>query len=426
MLDFIICATSNLFRMYLINRFIVVFLGKLDKGKTREFLVYTCFYIVNTALFWEFHTAWINVLCNLVGIGIIVRLHTKSVKIIPFVTCSIYLIHAGCDVVGTQLFINYKDGEVHSQVYAAIAVFLIFICELITEKIITNRKSLEEPQNFPLIFVPLCSIVVICLLTYLNACTDRGMAVVSMGLLIVNFFMLYLYNLLRRSISQKYETEMLRRKMQIYASQLDAILENEERIKILQHDMKHHMNELKLMANKRGVVEIQEYIDHMEDFIQNPNEIVDSGNVEIDSVLNYMLQKARRELKNVTANVMMPEKIKHSFDINILLGNLLENAIDAARQTEEKYLGVSITLKREVLKIQIENTFMSENIVKEKRKGIETVFLTTKEAKEKHGIGLKSVRKIVEMYNGTMEVIPQNDIFCIKLILYMSRLENGI
>lgn len=69
---------------------------------------------------------------------------------------------------------------------------------------------------------------------------------------------------------------------------------------------------------------------------------------------------------------------------------------------------------------------MSENIVKEKRKGMETVFLTTKEAKEKHGIGLKSVRKIVEMYNGTMEVIPQNDIFCVKLILYMSRLDNGI
>jgi len=152
--------------------------------------------------------------------------------------------------------------------------------------------------------------------------------------------------------------------MQVYASQLDAILQNEERIKILQHDMKHHMNELKLMANKHDVVEIQEYIDHMEDFIQNPNEIVDSGNVEIDSVLNYMLQKARRELKNVIANVMMPEKIKHSFDINVLLGNLLENAIEAARQTEEKYLRVDIILKRGILKIQIENTFMSENLLK--------------------------------------------------------------
>ncbi len=426
MLDFIICATSNLFRMYLINRFIVVFLGKLEKGKIREFLVYTCFYIVNTTLFWEFHTVWINVLCNLVGIGVIVWLHTKSAKTILFVTSSIYLIHAGCDAIGTGIFINYKDGEVSKQVYAAIAVFLIFVCELIAERIITIRRSMETSPNFSLIFVPLCSVVVICLLIYLNVYIDRGIAIVCIGLLIVNFFMLYLNNLLLHSVAEKYETEMLRRKMQVYASQLDAILQNEERIKILQHDMKHHMNELKLMANKHDVVEIQEYIDHMEDFIQNPNEIVDSGNVEIDSVLNYMLQKARRELKNVIANVMMPEKIKHSFDINVLLGNLLENAIEAARQTEEKYLRVDIILKRGILKIQIENTFMSENIVKEKRKEGGTVFLTTKKAKEKHGIGLKSVRKIVEMYNGTMVVIPQNDIFCVKLILYMSRLENGI
>lgn len=426
MFDFIICAATNLFRMYLINRFIVVFLGRLEKNKKKEYFVYTCFYIVNTAMFWEFHTVWINVLCNLIGIGIIVWLHTRTVKVVLFVTCSIYLINAGCDVVGTQLFINYKDGEVHSQVYAAVAVFLIFICELITEKIVTRRKSLEEPQNFPLIFVPFCSIVVICLLTYLNACTNRGMAVVSAGMLIINFFMLYLYNLLLYSISQKYETEMLRRKMQVYAHQLDAILQSEERIKILQHDMKHHMNELKLIANKHGIVEMQEYIDHMESFIQNPKEIVDSGNMEIDSVLNYMLQKARGELKNVTVNVMLPEKIKHSFDINILLGNLLENAIEAARQTEKKYLCVDIALKRGVLKIQIANSFSSENIVKEEHKGVGTVFRTTKKAKEKHGIGLKSVRKIVEMYNGTMDVTPQNDIFNIKLILYMSRLENGI
>lgn len=426
MLDFIICAASNLFRMYLINRFVVTFLDRLEKNKLREYLVYTCFYIVNTALFWGFHTAWINILCNLVGIGIIVWLHTKSAKTILFVTCSVYLINAGCDVVGTQLFINYKDGEVHSQVYAAIAVFLTFICELITEKIITNRKNLDESQNFPLIFIPLCSIAVICLLTYSNACTARGMAVVSMGLLIVNFFMLYLYNLLIHSISQKYETEMLRQKVQIYANQLDGILQSEEKIKILQHDMKHHMNELKLMANKHGVVEMQEYIDHMEDFIQNPNEIVDSGNMEIDSVLNYMLKKARGELKNVTVNVMLPEKIRHSFDINVLLGNLLENAIEAAGQTEKKYLSVDITLKRGVLKIQIENSFLSENIVKEEQKGAETVFQTTKKEKEKHGIGLKSVRTIVEMYNGTMDVTTQNDIFCIKLILYMVRLENEI
>ena len=77
------------------------------------------------------------------------------------------------------------------------------------------------------------------------------------------------------------------------------------------------------------------------------------------------------------------------------------------------------------MKIRIENSFLPAGLVKEERQG-GSRFLTTKKAKEQHGIGLKSVRKIVETYNGTMEVTPQNELFCVNLILYMSKVENGI
>lgn len=323
MFDFVICASTNLFRILLIDRFASAFLGKTETEKGKKFLVCMLFYVINTALFWKFHTVWINIACNLIGISAVVWLYTKSVKTNIFVTCSVYFINCGCDVAGTLLFIQYKDGEVHSQVYAAISVFLIFICELLTEKIITVHKNTEEIRNFPLILVPLCSITVIVLLTYFDTSTDAGTAIVGIGLLIINFLMLYLYNLLLHSVSQKYEAKMLRQKVQIYANQLDIIRQSEERIKVLRHDMKHHLNELKLLANRHGVEEIQEYIDHMEVFIQNPNEIVASGNMEIDSVLNYMLQKAREELKTVNVKVMLPEAVRHSFEINVLIGNLL-------------------------------------------------------------------------------------------------------
>lgn len=425
MLDFIICASTNLFRIFLIDRFVSVFLGKTEAGKKRKFFVCVCFFIINTALFWEFHTAWINIACNLIGISAIVRIYTKSVKTNLFVTCSVYLINCGCDVATHGMFNNLQDGVAYSQVYAIITLFLILICELLTEKIITSHKNVEETQNFPLIFVPLCSIAVTMFLTYSDACTNVGIAIVCIGLLVINFLMLYLYNLLLHSFSQKYETEMLKAQVYIYANQLDVIRQSEERIKVLRHDMKHHMNELMLLANKYNVAEIQEYIDHMETYIQNPNEIVASGNMEIDSVLNYMLQKAREELETVTVKVTLPEKMKHTFDINVMIGNLLENAIEAARQTDKKCLNVNITLKRGVLKIRIENSFLPANIVEEERQGVGKVFLTTKKAKGQHGIGLKSVRKIVEAYNGTMEVTTQDGLFCVNLILYMSKVENG-
>lgn len=423
MLDFILCASTNLFRIVLIDRCVSVFLGKCVSAK-KKILVCGIFYMVNTALFWEFRTVWINIVSNLAGIGAMVWLYTKSLKTNFFVTFTIYLVNCGCDLAVSACFFSHRDGEMHSQIYAAVTVFLFFICEILIEKKLMLQNNTQEAPNLSFILVPLCSIVMIGLLIYFSAGVGKGLAIVGVGLLLVNFLMLYLYNLLQRSITQKYETEMLKAQVQEYANQLNVILQGEERIKALRHDMKHHLNELMLLANKHGISEMQAYIDQMKVFIQNPNELVASGNVEIDSVLNYMLQKAEEKLKNVEVKVMLPEEIRHSFDINVLLGNLLENAIEAAEQTEQKYLAVHITLKRGVMRIKIENSYAASSLIQEEPAGRNRAFMTTKPFKEQHGIGLKNVERIVEKYNGTMTVTPKDDIFCVNLILYMSIIEN--
>ena len=425
MLDLMLCALTNLFRIFLIGRCASIFLGA-DVDKKKKHIVYGCFYVINTVLFWEFHTVWINMICNLMGIGAIVWLYTKSVRTNLFITGTIYLVNCGCDVAATSLFVNYRDGGAYNQIYAVISFFLIFMCELVIEKMITIHKDAEDAQNISLVLMPICSIIVITLLIYTDTCTDIGLTIVSIGLLIANFLMLYLYNLLLHSISQQYEMEMLKTQLQAYANQLNVVLRGEEKIKALRHDIKHHLNELMLLANKHDVAEIQKYIDEMNSFLRNPNEIVASGNLEIDSVLNFMLQKAEKELKTVDVKVMLPEKVRHSFDINVMLGNLLENAIEAAGKTDNKYLGVHIKLKRGILKVKIENSFESACILWEEQNRKDTVLKTTKPFTEQHGIGLKNVKKIVEKYNGTMAVTAQEGIFCVNLLLYMARMENGL
>lgn len=425
MLDFMICALTNLFRIFLIGRCASIFLG-VDVDKKKKHIVYGCFYVINTVLFWEFHTVWINMICNLMGIGAIVWLYTKSVRTNLFITGTIYLVNCGCDVAATSLFVNYRDGGAYNQIYAVISFFLIFMCELVIEKMITIHKDAEDAQNISLVLMPICSIIVITLLVYTDTCTDIGLTIVSIGLLIANFLMLYLYNLLLHSISQQYEMEMLKTQLQAYANQLNVVLRGEEKIKALRHDIKHHLSELMLLANKHDVAEIQKYIDEMNSFLKNPNEIVASGNLEIDSVLNFMLQKAEKELKTVDIKVMLPEKVRHSFDINVMLGNLLENAIEAAGKTENKYLSVHIKLKRGILKVNIENSFESSCILCEEQNRKDTILKTTKPFTEQHGIGLKNVKKIVEKYNGTMAVTAQKGIFCVNLLLYMARMENGL
>lgn len=368
MFDFVVCALTNLFRILLIDRFASVFFGKKEDRRGVKLAVCLCFFLVNTALFWIFRRAWINIFSNLLGICAIVRVYTKSVRANLFVTCSVYLLNCGCDVAVYSLFTDYQDGQAYNQVYAVLVLFLILICELLAEKLITIRKNTEAAQNFPLILVPLCSIAVIWFFLYTGVRVGREAAVLSVGLLVINFLMLYLYHLLARSVSQRFEARMLEQKVRVYANQLEVIRQSEEKVKILRHDMKHHMNEIRLLAEKYHAEEIEEYIDCMEQSIRNPDEMISSGNPEMDSVLNYMLRKARNQLGDVVVRVMLPERMKYAFDRNVLIGNLLENAIEAAVQTERKHLKVIIVYQKGVLKIRVENSFLPAKLRNGERK----------------------------------------------------------
>lgn len=419
MVDLMLCILANLFRIYLVRRYINLFLGKSRYAKLQEVVAYVSFCIINTVLYLTFHLALVNVFSNLVGISLLAFMNTKSIKANFFVTISVYIVQMVCDTVATLLFVDYTDGQGFSQIYSVIAAFFMFICELLIERMVVSRKCVYDIHNLPLILVPLSSIIMFCLLVYTGNYTNMGIVIISISVLVTNFLVFYLYNMLADAFEQKYENEVLKQKVQIYVNQIDVILQTEDRLKNVKHDMKHHLNELKILAMKNDVAEIQGYIDNMEDYIQNPNEIVASGNTDIDSVLNYMLQKARRLLRIVEVKVCLPEEISHSFDINIILGNLLENAIEAAKHTEEKYLLVNILLKQGVLRIEIKNSFCGTKSLKVSDADGEKHFLSTKEDADAHGIGLSSVRNIVEKYNGLMEIMPKDAYFDVKLMLYM-------
>lgn len=422
MTDFIICVATNLFRIYLISRFIHIFLEKGDNkscsGKIMRILAYGGFFLVNTASYLAFHMVWVNIVCNLAGIALVMLTYTRSIKMILFVSGSAYMINMGCNTIAILPFVNYRDGLGFNQIYEVLDIFLILICELIAEKIVDVRRKTDNIRNLSLGLVPLCSIGMLCAMIYTDSSTEVGLVIASTGLILVNFFTFYLYNMLSETFLNQYENKMLRQTIQSYSHQLDIMIQGDEKVKALRHDMKHHMNELKILATKNENRAIEKYIDNMGEFISNPNEIVSSGNLEIDSVMNYMLIKAKQELRTVNINVRLPKAVSHSFDINVILGNLLENGIEAARQTEEKRLDVNIELQQGFLRIQIENSYNGK-LDKRHQK-----LITTKREKGLHGIGLENVRKIVEKHDGIMDICPDGDVFRVMLILYMSEIKD--
>lgn len=409
---------ANLFHIIILLKFVRIFFDDIKVRKHTKLIVYGLFYIISTALHLKFHFPLLNFLSLILGILSFTILYTRDCRKILFVAASVFLVDLTCNIVVELEFVNYIAAKTFDENYEVLIVFLLFLCELLGEKIIKKRNSVYDVHKVPVILIPIISLIILGLLLSDMFSLKEKEIIVSTGLLILCFLFFYLYDMLIGAFGNKYENDILKEKVNIYANQIEIALESENRVKRLRHDMKHHMNEIKILAINKDTVGIQGYIDQMEEFLHNSDEIVSSGNIKIDSLLNYMLQKAQNKLKNVKVKVQLPEKMKHTFDINIIVGNLLENAIEAAEKTKEKELHVLIQFKKDVLRVEISNSCL-ENQIKGKQG-----FLTTKKETGLHGIGLSNVRKIVEKYDGVIDASKKGTVFTVKSILYLSKTES--
>ena len=113
--------------------------------------------------------------------------------------------------------------------------------------------------------------------------------------------------------------------------------------------------------------------------------------------------------------VNVPEDIMNLFDINVVVGNLLDNAIEAAGATDEKVLKGFITLEQGILKLRFTNSYKKEAEQQEGKRHI-------KKNRQHSGIGLKNVQEIVDKYNGIMK-ITEGQYFDIRVLLYVSKEE---
>ena len=74
----------------------------------------------------------------------------------------------------------------------------------------------------------------------------------TLCLLFINMVVFYLYNEILKAYTYKIDKLVLEQKISMYANQLDTIMKTENKIRGLQHDMKHHIIQLELMAKQNG------------------------------------------------------------------------------------------------------------------------------------------------------------------------------
>ena len=102
-------------------------------------------------------------------------------------------------------------------------------------------------------------------------------------------------------------------------------------------------------------------------------------------------------------------------DLYILFGNAIDNAIEAVRKIENKekrYIGFTVYSNNDLISINVNNFF--EGHIKLNKDGLP---ITTKENKDYHGFGMKSIKMIVDKYSGDVSIVIKEDIFNLNIFI---------
>ena len=280
------------------------------------------------------------------------------------------------------------------------------------------RKDIALKHWDLLIFLPIVCVLLLLVLVVSETKSQYVVAIMGVGMILLNLIVFYICDEMVGAYTKLEESALVERQLESYSNQLEIVMKSEEKIRGLRHDLKHHLSEILMMAEGKRVEDIKSYIKNMQMYMTNEKEYVSSGNTDVDSLLNLMINRAGNDLGNFKCKVCVPQELDiQTFDWNIILGNLLDNAISAAKESDDKLLHINITYQRGILFINIKNSYNGV-LIKTADKYISTKEYDKSDNSQVHGLGIKNVKKIVEKYNGSIEINDESGLFDVRLILY--------
>lgn len=184
-------------------------------------------------------------------------------------------------------------------------------------------------------------------------------------------------------------------------------------IQTMRHNMKNQLLGIRTFIEDKNNDRALNYINSLIENIELTKKFVFTKNDMFNAIINNKFSEANyKGIKtgyNISYEVV---DLIEDADINILFGNLLDNAIEACEKlTDNKQIYLSIMKKRGYISIQVKNT-IANSVLQDNPE-----LLTDKPDKLNHGMGIRSIRKTVEKYDGIIDFTENGNIFICDILL---------
>lgn len=228
-------------------------------------------------------------------------------------------------------------------------------------------------------------------------------------LVIANISVFYIFERYVRKTNIQFELQLEQEQLKLQSQYLEEKIEKQTLSAKEMHDLKNELFAIKQLLLSNTDAGINK-IDEICQVVEGMQSIIYTSNTSIDSLINS--KKKEIDLNNINFKcdcyISGFDEI-NDMDLCILLGNLLDNAIEACLKLDyNRNIRLNFKQVDNFLNIIIKNTYNNEN---------NEELSTTKDNKLNHGYGLKSVKAIVEKYEGDFQVIKDDSYFTISILL---------
>jgi len=191
----------------------------------------------------------------------------------------------------------------------------------------------------------------------------------------------------------------------------DNIVDSINEVKKIKHDMNHFLLVLlDYCKNKKYDKILDTLIDQLS-LINDSNSLINTKNQSLDLILSSHILKMKKENIEFICNTFDEEIHIDKMDFYVLLGNLLDNAIENCTSQSIKKILLDIYTEDHYLIINIKNTSLNNPLLENPQ------FFTTKTDSQNHGFGMAAIEKIVKKYNGMIIYDYSYNYFIINLKL---------